>query len=76
MCVTVRRRTYRKSGPRDPTRCNEVLDVKRVALMFLSAEGLHHEDTWRDWFKDAGGLVPKERVKVWSCSKLKCCLDE
>mmetsp|Transcript_16470 Transcript_16470/g.49327 ORF Transcript_16470/g.49327 Transcript_16470/m.49327 type:complete len:505 (+) Transcript_16470:419-1933(+) len=59
--------TYRKSGPRDPTRCNEVLDVKRVALMFLSAEGLHHEDTWRDWFKDAGGLVPKERVKEHGC---------
>ncbi len=59
-------RSYRKTGPRDPTRCNAVLDFPRVALMYLSAGELHHEDTWRDWFRDAGGLIPKEKLKVRS----------
>lgn len=33
-------------------------------MMFLSAGELHHEETWRDWFKDASGLIPRERLRV------------
>jgi hypothetical protein len=33
-------------------------------MMFLSAGEQHHEDTWRDWFRDAGGLVPRENLQV------------
>lgn len=58
------RRSYRKTGPRDPTRCNAVLDFPRVAMMFLSAGEQHHEAMWRDWFRDAGGLIPRERLRV------------
>lgn len=57
-------RSYRKTGPRDPTRCNAVLDFPRVAMMFLSAGEQHHEETWRDWFRDIGGLVPRENLQV------------
>lgn len=59
---------YRDLGSRDPTLCNEALAVPRVALMFMSSGRLHHEDSWRDWLADAGGLVPKEHIKEQGCT--------
>ena len=44
-------------------------------MMFLSAGEQHHEETWRDWFRDIGGLVPRENLQVrhkWQLAQTPC----
>jgi hypothetical protein len=41
-----------------------LLDMPKVALMFLTVGNLYHEATWRLWFESAAGQLPIKQAKV------------
>lgn len=46
--------------------CNRLLDMPRIALMFLSRGDMYHEGVWAKWFAGAKGLIPKPTLQA-SC---------
>lgn len=50
-----------------PDACADVLQIPRVALLFLTTGHLHHETAWKLWFKSAGGVLPAQTVATSVC---------
>ncbi|CAL8469170.1 g8711 [Coccomyxa elongata] len=49
--------------------CASAVDaIPRIALMFLTRGELWHEGMWREWFRDAAGLVPADVIRASNCS--------
>ena len=47
--------------------CAQALGIPKVALLFLTTGDLYHENTWRLWFKSAGGVVPAQAMAKSVC---------
>lgn len=54
--------------PSSPDECADALQLPKVALMFLTMGHLHHEDTWRMWFRSAAGVLPAQTVAASVCN--------
>lgn len=50
--------------PQHGNACNRLLDMPRVALLFLSLGHMHHDETWARWFEGVKGLIPKPTLQV------------
>lgn len=50
-----------------PDPCADVLQIPRVALLFLTKGLLYHESSWRLWLKSAKGLIPAQVVGEKVC---------
>ena len=50
--------------PRTSNGCNRLLDLPRVAMLFLSKGEMYHEEMWAQWFTGAIGLIPKPVLQV------------
>jgi hypothetical protein len=46
--------------------CADVLEINKVAIMFLAKGNIHHHGLWRQWFASAAGRV--EKVKACDSS--------
>jgi len=53
--------------PQSPDTCAELLQTPRVALLFLTTGHLHHEATWKLWFKSAAGVIPLQTMAMSIC---------
>ncbi|KAK9863331.1 hypothetical protein WJX84_003503 [Apatococcus fuscideae] len=63
------RRNQPKIGPAQPAdTCAQLLQIPKVAIMFLSRGALHHEQTWKDWFTYIHGHVPVHLLQAANCS--------
>lgn len=50
--------------------CGQVLEVPKIALLFLIKGPLYHGEMWEKWFESAQDMVPKEKVQeVLSCEE-------
>lgn len=50
--------------------CGQVLELPKIALLFLIKGPLYHGEMWEKWFQSAQGMVPKEKVQeVLSCDE-------
>ena len=48
------------------SKCNDLVGIDRVALMFLSLERLPQDAVWALWLEQASGLVPVQPLQVTS----------
>jgi len=54
--------------PQISNECNRLLEMPRVAIMFLARGDMYHEEVWARWFAGAKELIPKPTLQVRGCS--------
>ena len=56
-----------QAGQHQPDACGAVVNVPKVAMLFLATKGFPHAPMWSMWFQQVRGLVPKDCVAQALC---------
>ena len=56
--------------------CGDLLQIPKVALLFLATGELFHEPSWRLWLKSAEGMIPSQTVLESICGVSNMRSDE
>lgn len=54
-------------GAHQTDACAAVINMPKIAMLFLATKGFPHAAMWAMWFQQARGLVPRDCVTAALC---------